>query len=67
MICKILNIFDKIQLFFNSIGLKLCSDQYPFCVMFLISPIEIQVEHCLRYGSKEKSSSKKSFKKEIVK
>jgi hypothetical protein len=49
----------------------LYSDHQPLCVIFLISPVEIQVNTHFNYGSKEKSSSKKDnnqkgFKKEII-
>jgi hypothetical protein len=49
----------------------LYSEHQPFCVIFLISPVEIQVNPYFNYGSKEKSSSKKDnnqkgFKKEII-
>jgi hypothetical protein len=37
--------------------LKLYSQHHPFCVIFLISPVEIQVNCSFNYGSKEKSSS----------
>ncbi len=56
----------KFNYFFNSKWTKIMFRSISILSNFFTSTLEIQVNHRLHYGSKEKSSSKKSFKKEIV-